>query len=55
MSVAAAAELAEDLEADAYEAIDETKDAVIQFVREQPMTALIVTFLVGVLIGKVIL
>ena len=46
---------AEDLEDDAYAVIDETQDAVIQFVREQPMTALIVTFLVGVVVGKVIL
>ncbi len=55
MSIDSAVDLAEDLEADAYEVIDDTQDAVIRFVRDQPMTALIVTFLVGVFIGKVVL
>ncbi|MEJ1968909.1 MAG: hypothetical protein WDN03_09825 [Rhizomicrobium sp.] len=56
MAIDSAADLtAEDLEDEAYEIIDESKDAVILFVRERPMTALIATFLAGVVVGKLIL
>ncbi|MEI9991539.1 MAG: hypothetical protein WDM86_16030 [Rhizomicrobium sp.] len=55
MSIDSAADLAKDLEDEAYEVIDESKDAVIRFVRERPMTALISTFLIGIVVGKLIL
>jgi len=45
----------EDIESDALDVIDETQDAVINYVRERPLTALLATFALGFVVGRFVL
>ena len=43
------------LQSDANELAEDAQDTVLNFIREQPVTSLVVAFLVGVVVGRVLL
>jgi hypothetical protein len=45
----------EDIETDALDVLEETQDAVINYIREKPLTALLATFVFGFVVGRFVL
>jgi ElaB/YqjD/DUF883 family membrane-anchored ribosome-binding protein len=45
----------DEIETDVSDVLDETQDAVINYVRERPLTALLATFAIGFVVGRFVL